>query len=190
MNALNGLARRLGIAIILSIHTSKSSDGSVSRSASGSTAWVFATRSVLLLDAGAQDEPPSLTLIKANHSPPGTVVLLEWRDGVLLAAPQQGALERRIRAGQLDRLIFATVQDGWDRRMPYSSEPQARTRYLPGALQRTTEFTAREIQAAMQMWIDNGFLLAGQQHSTKTPRGLRVAKLPHGVADGEPGERQ
>ena len=131
VNALNGLARRLGIAIILSIHTSKSSDGSLSRSASGSTAWVFAARSVLLLDAGddAKDEPPSLTLIKANHSPPGTVVLLQWRNGVLLAAPQHGALERRVRAGQLDRLIFATVQDGWDRRQPYSSEPQARELY-------------------------------------------------------------
>lgn len=84
INALNGLATRLNIAIILSTHTSKSYDNSPSRAASGSTAWVNAARSVLRLNKDTDDQA-ILKLIKANHTAPGEEIPLIWNNGVLTA---------------------------------------------------------------------------------------------------------
>jgi RecA-family ATPase len=101
MSALNGLAARLGAAILLSTHKAKSSDGSTLRAASSSTAWINAARSVLDLSPGnaEQDEAPSLRLLKANHTQPGERLTLRWRNGVLgVDAPAGGlvgAIEQR-----------------------------------------------------------------------------------------------
>jgi hypothetical protein len=78
--ALNGLADRLSIGIVLSTHASKSNDGTPLRVSSGSTAWVNACRSVLELKAGDDDQGPSLVVITANHAATGTVIPLAWQD--------------------------------------------------------------------------------------------------------------
>src|SRR5262249_55624247 len=61
MSALNGMADRHQIGILLSAHPSKSYDGSASRVSSGTTAWVWASRSVLELKRESDKAPPSLT---------------------------------------------------------------------------------------------------------------------------------
>jgi RecA-family ATPase len=81
MGALNGLADRLSIGIILSAHASKSQAGTALRVTSGSTAWVNACRSVLELrtgdNTGDGDQGPSLVVVKVNHAPTGTTIYTE-----------------------------------------------------------------------------------------------------------------
>lgn len=85
LNALNGMAARLNCGMILSTHTSKSTDGLENRIASGSTAWLNACRSVLTLRADDDDkECVQLRLAKANHTRPGETIDLIWRDGILM----------------------------------------------------------------------------------------------------------
>jgi hypothetical protein len=99
ISALNGLADRLAIGIILSAHPSKSQDGTALRVTSGTTAWVNACRSVLELKAGDENEGPALKVVKANHAATGITIPLEWRDKVLVyAGPSTGiigSIERR-----------------------------------------------------------------------------------------------
>jgi hypothetical protein len=99
LSALNGMADRLAIGIILSAHASKSNDGKALNVTSGSTAWVNASRSVLELKQGEDQQTAILTVIKANHAASGTVIELEWR-GKLLVPPGAatgiiGTIERR-----------------------------------------------------------------------------------------------
>lgn len=181
INHMNGASARLKVGSILSAHTSKSSDGSVAKSASGSTAWVNQSRSVLKLDAGDEDRgnPPTLTLLKGNHAKRGKPMLLEWQGSVLMPAKAPDSLEARIRTKRLDSLVFQAVHDGWERKFPASSNRQAGPhRYLPAIINRTSEFSTKEATAAMVTWIDNGFLQPGQRHTTKTPAGIKVAKWP------------
>ena len=85
INHLNGMARRLKVAIILSTHTSKSSDGSFNRASSGSTAWRNACRSAIELTIGDDERPPQLRHNKANYCAKLDTLDLKWRDGVLMA---------------------------------------------------------------------------------------------------------
>ena len=99
ISALNGLADRLSIGIILSAHASKSQDRTALRVASGSTAWVNACRSVLELRTGDGDQGSSLVVAKANHAATGTTIPLEWRAKLLVpilpATGIFGSVERR-----------------------------------------------------------------------------------------------
>ena len=96
MAALNGLAYRLGIGIILSTHKSKSADGSALRAASGSTAWINAARHVLDLQPETTDQGPCVTVIKSNCTKPGEKIPLAWINGVLMPLPSPDAFENRI----------------------------------------------------------------------------------------------
>jgi RecA-family ATPase len=103
MSALNGLADRHSIGMILSAHASKSQDGTPLRVTSGSTAWVNACRSVLELRTGGNtgdgDQGPSLVVVKANHAATGTTIQLEWRGNLLTPVLRPtgilGSIERR-----------------------------------------------------------------------------------------------
>lgn len=117
--ALNGLADRLSIGMILSAHASKSQDGTALRVTSGSTAWVNACRSVLELrtgdNRGAGDQGPSLVVVKANHAPTGTTIPLEWRDKLLVPSVPStgilGSIERHaVESVFLDLLDASTSQ--------------------------------------------------------------------------------
>jgi RecA-family ATPase len=104
--ALNGLAHRLSIGVILSTHASKSNDGSALRVSSGSTAWVNACRSVLELRAGDSDKGPSLTVIKANHAATGNTIPLVWQDKLLVPDIPQGGILGSIRRRAAERVFL------------------------------------------------------------------------------------
>ena len=119
ISALNGLADRLSIGILLSAHASKSQDGTVLRVTSGSTAWVNACRSVLELrignSAGAGGHGPSLAVVKANHAATGTTIQLEWRGKLLvpiLRSTGFGSIERLAAERVFLDLLDAAKQQG------------------------------------------------------------------------------
>ena len=116
IGALNGLADRLGIGIILSAHASKSQDGTPLRVTSGSTAWVNACRSVVELRtgddrSGDDRQGPSLVVVKANHAPTGTTIPLEWRDKLLIPAVRQGGILGSIERRTAER-VFLDLLEG------------------------------------------------------------------------------
>lgn len=177
INGLNGMAQRLGVGIMLSTHTSKSSTASATHAASGSTAWIFASRSVLKLWPENDEEPPRIELIKANHAKPGEVVKLKWECGILTRAPVPGSFEAKARARRLDNLIFDKVQEAWDRDNPLSTVTNQGHRYLPRAVSRASDFSTAEAQRVMVQMLDGG-VLAEERKNARTPRGLKVIRRP------------
>ncbi len=178
INALNGMAARLGIAILLSTHTSKSSDGSSTRIASGSTAWLNACRSVLeIVPPKDKDDPTKLILRKANHAETGLEIILNWQDGVLVRAREGSFTSQQTKQRELDKLIFEAVERGWETGQPYSDAPQAKSRYLPDYLVRQHKVKKPDAMKSMFSWIDSGHLVSDQRKS-KSPRGLKIAKIP------------
>ena len=116
MAALNGLARRLGVALVLITHSSKSSDGSALRVASGSTAFVNASRSVVELKPADSEQPPKLKVVKANHAETGQEIELEWRDGMLVeaGAPAGGfvtSLEKQSRQREAEEAFLRCLDE-------------------------------------------------------------------------------
>ncbi len=174
INALNGLAARLQVGLILTTHSSKSSDGSTLRAASGSTAWINACRSVLRLETD-EDDKATLTLIKANHTKPGKVIDLVWQDGVLIKVSEPDSFTRRSQQRSLDKVIFQQVSETWQSGNPLSSRTQATDRYLPAKIARTTDFKRKDIATAMLTLMDGGHLVLAREKS-KSPLGLRIAK--------------
>ena len=172
MNCLNGMAARLRVGIMLSTHESKSKDGTTLRAASGSTAWINASRSVLRLEAGDEDMA-TLKLIKANHTRPGKEIRLIWKDGVLVLEPALDSFDQRFRRRRLDKLLFERVEAAWKADWPLSPSPSTGERYLPRALARDSEFRADELREAMDAHLKNGSLRVGQVKS-KGARGLCV----------------
>lgn len=173
INHLNGVASRLGAGIILSTHVSKSSDGSVLRAVSGSTAWINASRSVLLLEVKSDDEI-ELRQIKANISKKAEPISLFWTEGVLDAVPAESDLIRNLRTRQLERLVLEKIDEAWRRDNPLSDTPQSRDRYLPPALARQSGFKAADVKKVMVGLLDGGVIVPDQR-TTRLPRGLRVA---------------
>ncbi len=182
IRALTGIAERHRIGIALTAHTSKSSDDSVARVGSGSTAWVFACRSVLKLESDGDEA--TLRLVKANHARPGLEIPLEWKGSILVAKALPDSLEERARKRQIDRLIFERVEQAWAANWPLSPTPQAAERYLPKSLARGSNFKAGEIKAAMLLHVEAGDLQPDQLPK-KGLRGLRVVRKPQGVLSYE-----
>ena len=181
-NALTGLAERLKIGIVLTAHTSKSSDDSVAKVGSGSTAWIFACRSVLKLESDGDEA--TLKLVKSNHTRPGPEIPLEWKGAVLVAKAPPDSLEERARKRQIDRLVFERVEQAWAANWPLSASAQAGERYLPKALAKRGGFRAKEIKAAMHLHLE-----AGNLQQDKLPKkgltGLRVERKPQGMQSYE-----
>ncbi len=182
VRALTGMAERLQIGIILTSHTSKSSDDSVAKVGSGSTAWVFACRSVIKLESDG--DAATLTLVKANHVRPGLEIPLEWKGSVLVAKAPPDSLEERARKRQIDRLIFERVEQAGAANWPLSATAQTGDRYLPKALAKRGGFKAKEIKAAMHLHLE-----AGNLQQDKLPKkgltGLRVEHKPQGLQSYE-----
>jgi hypothetical protein len=176
MQSLNGIADRLQAGIILSTHGSKSQDGTPLRAASGSTAWINASRSVLELVPANGEEPATLTVIKANHAASGEAITLEWQDKLLVPTAKPDSFENRIRIRSLDDVIFARVAEGWNKGQPYSGRPQAaEDRYLPRLIARTTDFKAKEARTALESWLASGNL-EYRQVKGRRREGLMVAR--------------
>jgi RecA-family ATPase len=172
MAMLNGVAYRHDIGMVLSTHKSKSSDGSVLRSASGSTAWVNAARQVLELQQDGNGDDPSLTVRKSNHIKPGERIELAWVGGVLTLKPLGGDAKAQKRA-DLDNEIKELVTERFRKSDPLSSAPQAKDRYLVSVMARKG-FKASEVEAAMLALLDNGILIRTKRTGDRG-RGLRVA---------------
>ena len=175
VSALNGLATRLRIAVILTTHTSKTSSDESRNVASGSTAWVNACRSVLTLKA-SRDDSATLGLAKANHSKPGLTIDLQWRNGVLTQQEEPTDIERRTRQRELDQLIFNLVHAAATKKAHLSSAPQAKDRYLPAKVARTSQFKLKDVEATLLTWMDSGHIEQVSLPGRK--RGLGIAKWP------------
>jgi len=178
IRALTGMAERVKIGILLTGHTSKTSDDTVSKAGSGTTAWIFAARSVLKLESDGDEA--TLKLIKSNHVRPGLEIPLEWQGGVLVAKAPPDSLEERARKRQIDRLIFERVGQAWAAGWPLSASAQAGDRYLPKALAKRGGFRAHEIRAAMALHIE-ARNLQPDRLPNKGLRGLRVVRKPEGL---------
>jgi AAA domain len=176
--ALNGMADRLDIGILLSAHASKSNDGTALRVTSGTTGWVNSSRSVLELQAPTKEgESTYLKLVKANHAASGTTIALEWQDKLLSVPSSASGFDARIRRNRLDNLIFQRIAEAWDRGQPLSSSYQASSRYLPTIIASASGFKRDEVEKAMVDWIARGHLIMDEVPGQRRG-GLRVAKLP------------
>ncbi len=176
IRALTGMAERLKIGIMLTAHTSKSSDdSSAAKAGSGSTAWINTCRSVLKLSPSGDEA--TLKLIKANYTRPGLEIPLEWKGSVLVAKALPNSLEERVRKDQIDRLIFERVAQAWAANWPLSATPQVGERYLPKILASRSDFRAGEIKAAMNLHLEAGNLQQDQLPK-KGLKGLRVHRKP------------
>jgi hypothetical protein len=172
--ALNAMAYRLNIGLLLSTHKSKSDDGSPMRAASGSTAWINASRQVLELLPESKDTEPHLKVIKSNHTKPGEEIKLAWSGGVLTLAPV-GDLQQRADDSRIAQAIKEVVRLGWSRGDPYSSSSHARDRFLPAAVVRKESgFKLKAVEGVMLTMIDNGVLERFEYRSNRA-LGLRVA---------------
>ncbi len=179
VRALTGMAERLQIGIMLTAHTSKSSDdNSAAKAGSGSTAWINACRSVLKLSSDGDEA--TLKLIKCNHRRPGLEIQLEWKGSVPVAKAPPDSLEERARKRQIDRLIFERVEQAWAANWPLSATPQVGERYLPKIIASRSDFRAGEIKAAMLLHVEAGNLQPDQLPK-KGLKGLRVVRKPQGV---------
>lgn len=163
MRSLNVMARRTRAAVLLIIHTSKSSDATVARMASGSTAWVNGARAGLLLKA--VDDGAELTLLKSNYSKAGTKIDLRWTDdGVLMAADQATGTVAGIEQNNDDKMVLTEVTAAW--RDPgaavLSRAPQMQDRYLPNFMARKHGWRTRRTEAAMARLFDAGQISTGE----------------------------
>ncbi|MCP1608729.1 hypothetical protein J2848_000365 [Azospirillum lipoferum] len=158
VNALNGMASRLNAGLILCTHTSKSTEDSGNRLASGSTAWVNASRSVLVVKPD-ETNPDRVTLrvAKANHARTGDKLELIWMDGVLRlkdAAPTGafGAIHKR----QVDRMFLDALARATAAGITLNASANT-SRYAPRYLAQgedMTGLTERDLTAAMRRLLD------------------------------------
>ncbi len=177
LSALNGLADRLAIGIILSAHPSKSQDGTALRVTSGSTAWVNACRSVLDLRAADGEQGPALVVVKANHAAAGTTIDLEWRDKlllpILLSTGMLGSIERRTAENIfLDMLDKTTAEN-----QPVSSNSKSGN-YAPRLFEKRPErgrFTRLDFERAMQSLFASR-TIENQDYGRKNDTRSRIAR--------------
>jgi len=178
MRDLNRRAGRLGIAVAMLIHTSKSGDDSPAKAFSGSTAWMWQARSGLLLKAETKEHPPSLLLVKSNYSRPGKKLDLKWTDRhVLAAADAPDSVMERFAGRKLQREILDRVAKAWAAENPLSATASTGPeRYLPAVMARAGH-KAGAVKDAMLELHDMG-ALKKDRHSTRKPWGLRIATAP------------
>jgi hypothetical protein len=134
MKYLNRLARRIGSAVLLSAHTSRSSRGTTTTMVSGSTGWVAQSRAGLLVEVKESDDGEitiKLSLIKPNHARRGISIDLVWTDDGVLMAKADGGMVGHIQNQVDETRIAALVEKRWDEGRPLSASANAKTRYLP-----------------------------------------------------------
>lgn len=165
IGALNGLADRLSIGIVLSAHASKSQDGTALRVTSGSTAWVNACRSVLELrtsddQSGDDKQGPSLVVVKANHAPTGTTIPLEWRDKLLIPTLARGGIIGVIERRSAER-VFLDLLDAATGAGRNVSDSKHAGNYAPKSFAKSPNaerYTVKDLAAAMERLFADGKL--------------------------------
>jgi hypothetical protein len=167
LNALNGLAQRLNIGIMLSTHVSKSTDGSPLRAASGSTAFINACRSVLVLHAERSEEGACLELIKSNHERPGLKISLIWEDGVLRSKTEHKGAVASIDRNNVRKALVEALGMAVAKGMEPSYSIAARNLYAPKLVKNlypdiVNGYTIKELERAL------GECIAGDEILIKT----------------------
>ncbi|GEO82017.1 AAA family ATPase [Pararhodospirillum oryzae] len=186
LNALNGMAERLGCAILLLTHTSKSSEAGTFKAASGSTAWINGARSVLQLKV--DDEDPGrveLKLVKSNHARPGDQIDLRWTDcGVLDVDPDaanQGLLDRldrQTRANKAKDAFLAGLEILATQGRKVSNSRHA-PNYAPRELQSIGAcrgFILRDLEDAMSVLFEVGEIIVAEDGPPSRRRSFIVRK--------------
>ncbi|MEO5375639.1 MAG: helicase RepA family protein [Alphaproteobacteria bacterium] len=162
--ALSGMARRLGIGIILIHHASKSQDGSSLRMASGSTAWIALCRAAGEVRKATGDEGPRFAVRKINNGREWDVEL-RWTDDGALApvAEATGTMAGMERRGHeqtfLDCLAAVTAQGRT------VSEGKTSTRYAPKVFAHIPEARGakvRDLERAMEALFSTGAIRVGE----------------------------
>ena len=155
IRAINRIAAARRCTIILVAHTSRSSDDSVSRMSSGSTAWIYQARAALQLKSS--DGGATLTLVKANHLKPGLKIDLRWTDdGVLMAKDAPTGVLAVIGDRNDDKAVLDAITMRWNdpHAEPLTKAANMRDRYLPRFMGRQHGWSAGRAEKAMVRLID------------------------------------
>lgn len=126
VNLLYSLCRDLGVTIILVAHSNKAGD-----SYSGSTAWLNAVRSQIVLsrpDGSPDPDERILTLGKANYARQGQELRFRWHDFALrldddLPADTRKELAATVQASNDNELFIACLRQMTAERRPVSEKP-------------------------------------------------------------------
>jgi RecA-family ATPase len=159
MREMNAMARRLRCATVLAAHTSRSSDGSSARLASGSTSWVYQARAALRVVAA--DGGVELSAPKTNYSRSGLEIDLQWNDGVLLAKDTPGGVLASIEQHRDDEMVVAEIKVRWEGDTdPLSKSPRSEGNFLPAYMARMGRMEFKRASAAMYRLLDAGRIAA------------------------------
>ena len=126
---------------------------------------------MLKLTPGNDTEPPVLKVVKANHTKPGMIIDLAWRDKVLCVA--DSAIDPEARRWEVETMIVNRCRTAWEDGQPLTNKPQAIDRYLPKVLARRGDFNVGEIKDAMDRMSDAGRIKIDRQNA-RSPTGFRV----------------
>lgn len=149
--ALTALAQRLGIAIVLIHHESKSTADTDTNAASGSTAWINACRSVLKLNDDGGDLR-TLKHIKTNLAKRAAPLPCTLASGAFALIHDNAERQEEVRA-----IARALLGEAIDRGVKLSDKPQARDQWAPRYLAkhgRGQGVTEAEYEAAIKSLAD------------------------------------
>lgn len=179
---LNGLAADAECAVVLTHHTSKSHDNDdTNKIASGSTAWINASRSVLSLKPeDAQGGSAELHVRKANHHRKPAPLPLEWTDnGLLLPTRSDSSVNQELRDRNIDNALFETIDNRWKSGSPLSDVRTQSDRYAPRIVASEHGYSAKDVEKRLNHWLNRGNVtkerIDGKQ---RNPVGLRVKDWP------------
>jgi hypothetical protein len=172
--SLNGLAHRLGAAILLIGHTSKTQSDEAARMASGSTQWVWGTRSALRLKF--KDGKSILSQPKANHAKRIEPVELSWTDEGVLAFDSAVAGTSSWPDKEICRAILRAIEEAWDAARPWSPHVQAKRSgtYAPERIARQFSIAAGLANIMVQTWMNNDVLTLEVIEARSNRHGLKV----------------
>ncbi len=172
------MASRLNAGLILCTHTSKSTEDSGNRLASGSTAWVNASRSVLVVKPDdVNPDRVTLRVAKANHARSGEKLELVWSDGMLRltdAAPTGvfGTIHKR----QVDGLFLSALARATAAGINLNASANT-SRFAPRYLAQSESMaglTERDLAAAMRRQLDAGIVREVTEGPPSKPRSRLV----------------
>lgn len=184
VNALNGMASRLNAGLILCTHTSKSTEDSGNKLASGSTAWVNASRSVLIVKPDETNpDRATLRIAKANHAKAGDKLELVWTDGVLRLkdAPPAGVFGT-IAKRHVDKLFLEALARTTAAGINLNASANT-SRYAPRYMAQGEDMaglTERDLAAAMRRLLDGRAIREVNEGPPSKPRARLVIVVQEG----------
>jgi len=188
VNLLNLLCREHDLTIVLIAHPNKAGD-----SYSGSTAWLNAVRSQIVLERPDERDPDArqFSIGKANYAPMGNPVQFRWHDFALvrdedLPADMRGQMAVTIQANRENALFLACLAER-NKQQRQVSEKLTAANYAPKVFEGMAEakgLSRKRLEEAMDRLyrmgaIERGFLYRNTAEG-KDIEGLREvrARLP------------